>query len=93
MVREHVLDRAEGGLPVERLDSSNRPKSLAYDAYSKAARRSLGGIPVERFAGPPLPRVGFVPNAENQPLSEQIRHAFRIAIGSPASTASSARNR
>ncbi len=41
----------------------------------------------------PLPRLGFFQNRENQPLSEQIRHAVRSAMTTPASRASSARNR
>jgi hypothetical protein len=39
-----------------------------------------------------LPRFGL-PNADHQPSSEQIRHAVRSAIGSPAARASSTRNR
>jgi len=37
--------------------------------------------------------LGFLPNLENQPLVEQIRHAVRWAITSPAAAASSARKR
>ena len=40
----------------------------------------------------PFPRLGL-PNALHQPFSEQIRHAVRSAIDSPASRASSTRNR
>jgi len=39
-----------------------------------------------------LPRC-FLLNTENQPLAEQIRHVVRLAIGCPASRASSVRNR
>ncbi|WP_443189693.1 IS3 family transposase [Nocardioides sp. JS614] len=38
-------------------------------------------------------RPRFFPNADHQPSSEQIFHTVRSAIGSPASRASSTRNR
>lgn len=55
---------------------------------TNAHRSSWAGAP-GLFA---LLRLGL-PNADHQPLSEQIRHAVRWAIATPASAASSTRNR
>jgi len=56
---------------------------------STTAHRSLctGGSGFLPF----FPR--FFSNADHQPRSEQVRHAVRSAIGSPASRASSTKNR
>ena len=94
-----VLDRAAVELPFGRL--------VFCDVREPQLVRSVGPelvpdhtvlvdhraeVVVDRRGFLALPRLGF-PNTDHQPSCEQIRHAVRSAITSPASFASSTRNR
>ncbi|ATQ31606.1 hypothetical protein CS378_24605 [Rhodococcus ruber] len=60
----------------------------SFEAKTRPTRSSCTGGPEQPFFEP-----RFLPNALHHRFSEQIRQAVRSDIDSPASRASSARNR